>query len=351
MSYSSWCVVAGILIACLESQAQSGRAPTLRVLGKLPDAPDALCSFKFSSGQEGWAWEAGGRYLWTTEDGGSSWTRVALPAAVKSGDWVEWVSPISAKSARVVTDGGFTVFETGDRGANWTVIKAPVPQERFAGLQFDGARGWAAIGSDYNSVRGFLHQEIYLTTDGARSWQRAWRGETAWNGKSQTVVGGFQFADADNGVAFGELGVLKTSDGGRTWTRVPYQFSDAGGDQSDLIAQVFFVSPLRGWVLKQNGSIFRTEDGGRIWVRIVKGARSPAIEGGTWTCQLWFDSASRGWLIGSNGKLVETEDGGNHWLQVEGAKKGTEFVNLSCSRNFGCRFSDFDRNLYGVDPP
>ena len=342
-------VVLGLLIACLESQAQSGPAPAIRLLGKLPGAPDGPCLFKFSSSQEGWAWDRG-RLLWATADGGLSWRPAALPAAMKPTDYVSSLFPISAKSVRAVVYSVSTVFETRDGGAKWTTAKAAQPNSGLIAVELDGARGWAVIGSDFDSPRGFLRQEIYLTTDGARSWQRTWGGATNWDGMHWALIQGFQFADEDNGVAIGASAVLKTSDGGRTWVEVPYHFDEAIEHEPNRIQQVYFIDAQKGWLLKAKGSMFRTEDGGRTWVRILNGAGSATTEGGALAHQLWFESAMRGWLIGSNMKLFETEDGGNHWVRVEGPKKGAEFVFLSCSRDLGCRFSDTDRNLYGVAP-
>jgi photosystem II stability/assembly factor-like uncharacterized protein len=268
------------------------------------------------------------------------------------GDYVSWVFPTSSKSARVVDYEANMVFETSDGGVEWTAIKVPKPQSMLVGVEFDGTRSWAVIGLDASdSAGGFLHQEIYLSTDGGRSSQRTWRGATDWDGMHRKLIRGFQFADADTGVAFGDLTVLKTADGGRTWAEVPYQFEEAIEYEPNRISQVFFIDARRGWLLKSKGSIFRTEDGGRSWVRILDGAKSATTEGGIGFCQLWFESAMRGWLIGSNGKLFKTTDGGNHWLRVEAANRGADFLFLSCSKELGCCFSDSDRNLYGVTSP
>jgi photosystem II stability/assembly factor-like uncharacterized protein len=265
---------------------------------------------------------------------------------VQPGNYISWVFPTSSKSARAVEYSPDTLFETSDGGAKWTAIKSPNPQSKLVAVEFDGVRGWAVIGLDFDSANGFLNQEIYLTTDSGRSWQRAWRGATDWDGTHRALIQGFQFADADNGVAFGASSVLKTSDGGRTWIELPYQFDEP--HELTRIYHVFFIDARRGWLLKSNGSIFRTEDGGRSWVRILDGPRSATTEGGVLFCQFWFQSPMRGWLIGSNSRLFETDDGGNHWLRVRGPRDGADFAYLSCSKDLGCRFSDSDRNLYGV---
>src|SRR5687768_3193316 len=73
-----------------------------------------------------------------------------------------------------------------------------------------------------------------------------------------------RFHAPDSGFACGDLGtLLRTVDGGGTWTRVP---TDAG-DIS--LKRVFFLDSRKGLVLGEGGYLARTEDGGRTWIRIA----------------------------------------------------------------------------------
>jgi photosystem II stability/assembly factor-like uncharacterized protein len=256
--------------------------------------------------------------------------------------------------ARLWTKHGL-IFETDDGGEKWVALKAPPfdpdPGHNYSllGLEFDGSHGWAAVGVDFVAERGiWLQEEIYLTIDGARSWFRTWKGTSPWNAYHRAHIDSFEFADSNTGVAFGGAALLRTKDGGRTWTEVAScQLDEAPEYEPNPITEVRFIDDKRVWLVMSKGSIFRTEDGGTTWARIVDGPHSPVTEGGALSSQLCMESASHGWMIGSNGKLFETDDGGNRWLGVRGGVKKDDFGYISGSRVTGCRISDYDGNLYG----
>lgn len=122
------------------------------------------------------------------------------------------------------------------------------------------------------------------------------------------------FINHELGWAVGDHGtILRTTDGGRTWTLVPV-------DETCSLVSVAFVDELNGWVAggrfvplmeRSHAVILRTRDGGKTWNPIV-GTMLPALR------ELRMTSVDQGWAWGPptgqfpSGVFV-TNDGGNSW--------------------------------------
>ncbi len=104
---------------------------------------------------------------------------------------------------------------------------------------------------------------------------------------------------------------VKTSDGGRTWTR-------SAVPDLKFIWKVFFITPEVGWIAGTNdrraGFVLRTTDGGRSW----KSSQIPSDADVADIRDLYFSDDSNGWLItwhynNDGTHLFRTTDGGKTW--------------------------------------
>ena len=82
--------------------------------------------------------------------------------------------------------------------------------------------------------------------------------------KVQLNLNDVHFADASNGWVVGDAvgvtgdgGILRTTDGGATWSKV-------SGITTDLYG-VDFIDASNGWAVGSGGAILRTTDGGATW--------------------------------------------------------------------------------------
>jgi photosystem II stability/assembly factor-like uncharacterized protein len=118
-------------------------------------------------------------------------------------------------------------------------------------------------------------------------------------------------------------GILKTNDGGNTWTKLNSNLS------SERIYAVWFTAINQGWAVgksaPENGAnpvILSTNDGGSSWA-IQK--RLPEI----WELlDVFFINGLRGWVVGHNDSneaiILSTMDGGIHWKsQLGGFRPAT----------------------------
>lgn len=128
--------------------------------------------------------------------------------------------------------------------------------------------------------------------------------------ESRFLINDLKFASAARGAACGTLiekererpSALVTSDGGRTWSRVPTK---------ETCLSLFFLNENLGWMVAPGG-IWQTEETGRNWHKIS------GING---VLRLWFLDEKRGFAVGMRKSIWSTDDGGRRWKRVEVEEK------------------------------
>jgi acetylornithine deacetylase/succinyl-diaminopimelate desuccinylase-like protein/photosystem II stability/assembly factor-like uncharacterized protein len=167
--------------------------------------------------------------IYRTSDGGGSW-RMAYE---KKGEGVFFDALRCWNGQRCVAfsdpvGGGLLIVRTTDGAATWT----EVPADRVPPT-LTGEAGFAASGTTLTTwgsrhawigTGGGATARVYRTADGGASWEVA---ATPLAGNASSGIFGIAFRDSLNGVAVGgdyrrprdaQQNVLRTSDGGRTWT-------------------------------------------------------------------------------------------------------------------------------------
>lgn len=168
--------------------------------------------------------------------------------------------------------------------------------------------GWA-IGS------GRPHTILFRTDDGGKSWER----QTTLDGDGSTL-NDIGFADANNGWIVGNGHILRTTDGGESWSPVDPWLKGYPPDATELLVlgPDAIIVGTRG----ENRQIVRTLDGGATWdmVGLVKdgggGAGSEnsvtglALAGGS---TIFATTGSHPY---SKGRIYRSDDGGHSWEGV-----------------------------------
>jgi len=111
------------------------------------------------------------------------------------------------------TDAGVLFYVTHDGGTTWTYttpVALPDPDHCCLGLSFaDASHGWVTDG-----------QVLYVTGDGGREWMKI------QPSLPERPLVELNFISPQVGRATGELMLkpflLRSLDGGRTWTSIPY---------------------------------------------------------------------------------------------------------------------------------
>jgi len=225
----------------------------------------------FFDAQRGWAVNANGHVLQTT-DGGDTWERrfaaaegTYLRCIGFDGDQRGWVGTLSASQR---------LLETRDGGATWRLVANLPPQAPPAICGLSVVDGVVAYGSGTN----FPHRPT---------------------------------------------GIIKTVDGGDTWTGIDMN------EHATLLVDILFTDAHRGWVVGGKADVpnptrddvlpvvLFTDDGGATWANRLAGIQ-PSLPNGEWGWKIQFLSADIGFVSLENfddGAILKTVDGGRKWTR------------------------------------
>ncbi|MFC2090497.1 YCF48-related protein [Bacteroidota bacterium] len=351
------------------------------------DIENDMMHFQFLDENNGWA--IGGTQvgnsecIYKTTDGGQSWEKIKYGTRV----YLSRVHAISTSEFWAIgwagiilhsTDGGNTInlmsnaetyasqiydiffvdenhgwaagvfgklHKTTNGGSTWTECYSG--SGSFHKVYFiDKEKGWAAGGS-------WTDAKILKTTDGGENWDLNYSSDI---GRILNIY----FSDENNGVAIGNKGILRTSDGGSTWTGIntndkTYNFGYSciydldtwyitysytgeynhmlytkdGGQTWTEKEQVFeyygmnsvdFISKDSGWVSGWQNQIAKTTDGGDTWTLIQEVTVNRMVY------DIDFIDENRGWYSNSFGEVFASEDGGLSWEKVSSIAQNYMFT-------------------------
>ena len=235
-----------------------------------------LRCMSFTGPTDGWIGSITRRQrLWKTEDGGT-WIDMTdrlppLPSAICG---------ISSPSKGVVFASGTqypnreaAVMRTTDGGQTWTSISMAAHANLLIDTYFvDDLHGWV-VGGSGGTTYDKLRPVVMFTSDGGKSWENKLdnsgidfpTGEWGWKIQFLTTQIGFVSLENDTAAA-----ILKTTDGGRSWTRIPI----TDPQRNVELEGIGFLNEQVGWVGgwghgftsgNADGTTSGTMDGGATW--------------------------------------------------------------------------------------
>ena len=141
---------------------------------------------------------------------------------------------------------------------------------------------------------------------GAQHWQMQYLYDEV---KSTLSFNDLQFPSASRGVAVGVVTegtsrksvAMVTSDAGAHWQVVPLKENPFS---------LFFLNDSAGWMVTEKG-LWRTSESGKSWTKLPK---VPAQ-----ALRVYFADETNGWAACTNKTVLETHDGAQHWTPVAAA--------------------------------
>jgi photosystem II stability/assembly factor-like uncharacterized protein len=229
------------------------------------------------------------------------------------------VTAVAAQADALVAGTHTGIRRSTDGGASWV--------EANDGLSIGHIR-WLAAHPDRTGIlfAGTEPAGVFVSTDSGRSWTgrpevESLRDAHGWwlpYSPESGCVRGFAF-HGDRGYAAVEVGgVLRTDDGGATWSLAPGSSGDPqfrepapGFIHADVHSvEVHPGSPDLVFAAT-NAGLYRSSDGGSTWQRINADGYTRAV---------WIDPQDPGHIVsgpaasvGRNGTVIETADGGETW--------------------------------------
>jgi len=90
---------------------------------------------------------------------------------------------------------------------------------------------------------------------------------------------------------------------------------------STALNGIFFISPYKGWVVGDGGTIFYTDNRGEIWSQQDSGTK---VDLSAVTCT----DENNCWVVGKQGTILSTKNAGSSWIQLE-PKTQEDLLSLS----------------------
>jgi photosystem II stability/assembly factor-like uncharacterized protein len=286
-----------------------------------------------------------------TGDQAKSWTTVWRQRRA-SLSWIGAVGSEVIVAGISLVEGQPFLIETSDGGATWQTVQVALGPGLVPGVENSDVQQalwslWAydqfdfvtpslgfAVPDSMTGQAAFMAPgplALLRTTDGGRKWSRVALPGGAPTGGLAFVGNGHGFATGSSSKCFGQI--WQTSDSGLAWSAVP------GTCVDDWLDAVSFPSPSEGyagggnWAKytntgRQQLDLFRTTDGGQHWAKVYQsaGPPGPALDYNPFgevdfvTLEEGFaldggQTAGAGGPIG--GHLWVTTDGGSHWSEQE----------------------------------
>ncbi|MBX6332826.1 MAG: hypothetical protein IRY91_13340, partial [Gemmatimonadaceae bacterium] len=229
------------------------------------------------------------------------------------------------------------VWKTTDGGAHWSAIFEKQPDASIGAVALAPSNpnvvwvgtGEANIRNDVVNGHG-----IYRSTDGGRSWTFAGLPDA---GQIARIVVDPSDPDRADAAVLGKAwvpssqrGVFRTTDGGRTWTRVLFVNDTTGaidlvmqpGNPKVLVAAMWQVRRFP-WELVDGGpgsAIYRSTDGGDHWTKLT-GHGLPDGPYGRIAIAIAPSNPDHVFALieAKTGMLWESRDLGEHWTSVSGS--------------------------------
>gem|GEM_PF-3155792 len=227
------------------------------------------------------------------------------------------------------------ISKTTDGGETWREIKFTSPDSILYIFQFGYKFHF------FNELQGVAVTTSLLTgggavmktTDGGETWTLKFFDTAVEIDDGDILPIGFtdvHFFDNTHGFAVGGKGRrIVTTDGGETWTRHDMPVNT---DYTDL----FFINASIGFAGSEAG-LFKTTNGGSTWTNLDNSRNYQSIH---------FLDALNGYAIAS-GRIVKTTDGGTTWSEYERDLGGFYRIFFSDLQNgYAVGYGEDGRNLF-----
>ncbi|HMQ69476.1 MAG TPA: YCF48-related protein [Ignavibacteria bacterium] len=181
--------------------------------------------------------------------------------------------------------GSIDIQKTTNGGTNWINVYSSTTNEIFTDIVFTDPNTGYVAGS---------YGKLLKTTNAGQTWST---GVISTNG---SMITSLCFVNENTGYAAGDFGeIAKTTNAGQTWTNQasPLQFA--------YLTSIDFQDENTGYVSSGSG-LLKTTDGGTTWSIM----NAPA--GGYYKIQF---RNNFGYAVASNGMIIKSTDSGNSWIE------------------------------------
>ncbi|MBA2583779.1 MAG: T9SS type A sorting domain-containing protein [Bacteroidetes bacterium] len=239
--------------------------------------------------------------LMLTKNYGNSWDTIYFNSNEYISD-VHFLSDSTIYFIGSLMSNNSFLNKTFDLGNNWTAINAPTVGKMFF------------TSPDTGHV--LIANEVIRTFDGGSTW-------TLNSSIINSIAGNIYFPSPTIGYRTGwyDNVIYKTTDAGVSWQLM------TGGDHGGL--DLHFPSLDTGYVCGWNGTISKTSDAGINWTSLISDVSINLVLN-----SIYCTSNNVCYSVGDSGTIIKTINGGNNWIK-ENSGIQKKLNSIFCT-NFYC---------------
>ena len=187
------------------------------------------------------------------------------------------------------------IYEDG-----WFEQTSPTSQDIRKVDATDRFNSWAVTGDT---------DRLLKTSDGGETWssfQTNYSGSPYW----QSI----EMLSSTNVFVGGYMVIGHTTNGGSNWSFYNV-YTELGLDEYIYIYGIQFLNSSTGFAVGRGGLIIKTTDGGTTWVK--QNWKNDASQVTDVDLRgLFFLDVNNGWAVGDNGVILQTTNGGSSWTKL-----------------------------------
>lgn len=292
-----------LIICCVKLKAQSVADSVLVTMWEKQESESewVLMSIYFIGKDTGYVVGSNGTIL-KTLNSGQKWKKQESG----TNETLKSVCFTDANVGYIVGSNGI-ILKTTNGGEKWAIQISGSTDELNSVIFIDNDTGYIA-----GKLGTFLK-----TTNGGKKWDMQ---TTGYLHSLNSVF----FTDADNGFIVGSYGlILKTIDGGKFWTKAIYGINIPhfpGKADGEIFSSVFFTDKNTGYTVG-NDFILKTTNGGDTWT---------SEQTHNFFLRSVFFKDSSGYAVGQYGIIVETKNRGSSW-KLQKLKTGERLNSVYCT--------------------
>lgn len=226
------------------------------------------------------------------------------------------------------------VWQTTDGGETWKPLTDDTPVSSVGAIAVAPSNhDIIYVGTGEAAPRGDITygDGVYKSIDGGKTWKHAGLEDTRQIGALIVDPGNPDIVlVAALGHAFGpnaERGIFRTTDGGKSWTKVLYRDQQTGAidvsfdpHDSKIVYAALWQARRQPWNFSSGGpgsGLYRSADGGVTWKQLSGNGLPGGILGRIHVSVSGADSKRIYAMIeAAEGGLFRSDDGGEHWTRI-----------------------------------
>lgn len=196
-----------------------------------------------------------------------------------------------------VADNAGGIYKTTDSAKTWRPLNSTVNLPVYDLYFTDAQKGYAVGGWSFCNGTGCTPPGGFIlrTLDGGQTWTRV------HTPSEKIEIHSIHFVNPSLGFCAGGNTILKTTDGGQTWSE--YKVNNPGG----FIMEIRFVNAQEGYAASHFSQVLRTLDGGQSWEVLPHGYNNG----------YYALAASTGTLyLSGQGKMLKSTNKGGSWTEL-----------------------------------